>query len=198
MKHFKKSIVSVMCTLALTGYGSTVFANSQPEIVNPTPAEQLSNIDEKIAYIDAQLRIAEQYIIIYNDRAYFNFDKAWSDGISEEARNLGLQMEELSQIYSHGEFKPSEYLYRDGIPVYGNYCGPWHTGNDFTLPTIDVLDFGCMEHDKCYKWGSFQNCECNRRLLDYIKVNRRWMGQEALEKSRIIQWYFETFGLLGC
>ena len=59
---------------------------------------------------------------------------------------------------------------------------------------------GCQNHDRCYKWGAGigANCECNRQLVYFIKVNRPWIPESALGVADAIRVYCETIGATGC
>lgn len=176
MKSLFKILLAFICLTGLSA-GGAVYA------------------DEKFENIE----IITSYLVVDGERVYFDCDKAIQDKQSEEIINMGLLIEEISYDYSSQAFTPEKYL-RSGWEVHGNYCGPGHNGNNFTLPVTDVLDQGCQNHDKCYKWqlGLRGNCECNRQLVEYIKINRRWIPADVRWKADSIRVYFETVGLLGC
>ena len=50
---------------------------------------------------------------------------------------------------------------QEGLPVYGNWCGPGHGGGT----PIDDLDRACMMHDLCYDKKGYFNCECDTKLI---------------------------------
>lgn len=190
----KKMFILVFFSILLISINNVIHANT----IDQSNLTVLST-DEQIAYIDQETDIAMKYIIQYNDRMYFDFEKAQNDGVSGEALDIGLAIEEISYEYTNGNFNAQKYLRSISIPIYGNYCGPGHSGNNFTLPATDLLDWGCMQHDKCYKpWSPGQNCECNRQLAYFIQTNRRWMPNHALPIANAIRAYFERVGLIGC
>lgn len=51
----------------------------------------------------------------------------------------------------------------NGIPVYGNHCGPGH--GDRNAPAIDAVDQVCKDHDRCYDDRGYFNCGCDRELI---------------------------------
>lgn len=53
----------------------------------------------------------------------------------------------------------------DGVPVYGNWCGPGH-GGDPNTPAIDAVDAVCKVHDLCYSERGYLDCSCDRELLE--------------------------------
>lgn len=196
LKSVKSLVLLSACSLIFGYLSPSVLADDQV-ITSTTSDAQAVVVDTEVLDIDEQIKVAENYLVTYNDRVYFDLDKAQADLIPDEIIAIGLEMESFSDSYANRTFRPGTYFRSWPNEYYGNYCGPFHSGNNFRLPAIDILDLGCQEHDNCYQWGG-NNCDCNRRLINFLQVNRRWMSGEALRKSRVIQWYFETFGLIGC
>ncbi|WP_159549956.1 phospholipase [Streptococcus halichoeri] len=195
MKKIKTFALLSASILSLVINTSVAFANDN--VTEPKLIEQ--SIDEWLTYMDKETEVASKYIIHHNNRMYFDFDKAQNDGVSGEALDIGLEIERVSEEHMEGKFTPGTYFRSISIPVYGNYCGPGHSGNNFTLPAIDHLDWGCMQHDQCYKpWSPGENCACNRQLINFIQTNRRWMPSSAIPTANAIKYYFEKVGLIGC
>lgn len=53
---------------------------------------------------------------------------------------------------------------REGLPVYGNWCGPGHGGGT----PVDDLDRACMEHDRCHGERGYFDCQCDATLVQNI------------------------------
>ena len=53
----------------------------------------------------------------------------------------------------------------DGLPIYGNYCGPGHGDPTGRTPPIDAVDAACRAHDLCYGSTNYFNCGCDRNLV---------------------------------
>lgn len=49
-----------------------------------------------------------------------------------------------------------------GIEVYGNWCGPGHTGPG---TPVDAVDEVCCRHDQCYCERGELDCSCDRDLI---------------------------------
>ncbi|SHG13825.1 Phospholipase A2 [Microbulbifer donghaiensis] len=49
----------------------------------------------------------------------------------------------------------------EGVKVYGNWCGPGHSGGT----PVDAVDRVCMKHDRCYSKKGYLNCDCDRELV---------------------------------
>jgi hypothetical protein len=49
-----------------------------------------------------------------------------------------------------------------GIPIYGNWCGPGHGGSG---PPLDPVDRVCCLHDRCYDDRGYFDCSCDRDLI---------------------------------
>lgn len=150
-------------------------------------------------FTQEQSERVKQYLIQDGERVYFDYDRALQNRESDELINIGLLIETISEEYSNSTFTPNSYFRSIPIPFHGNYCGPGHNGNNFTLPITDVLDQGCQNHDRCFTgMGYRKNCECNRQLVEYIRINRRWIPADVRWKADAIKVYFETAGLIGC
>jgi hypothetical protein len=52
----------------------------------------------------------------------------------------------------------------DGLPVWGNYCGPGHGDDPQNKDAIDAVDEACKKHDACYSDNYF-GCDCDLQLL---------------------------------
>ncbi|WP_347301483.1 hypothetical protein [Dolosigranulum savutiense] len=91
---------------------------------------------------------------------------------SQQVIEQGMLLETISIDYTNNEFR------RFGLPIWGNYCGPWHGGKDSSKPATDILDQGCKAHDQCYNWSLAigDNCECNRALVNHIEANEDKMS----------------------
>jgi hypothetical protein len=49
-----------------------------------------------------------------------------------------------------------------GIPIYGNWCGPGHSGPG---TPVDAVDEVCCRHDQCYCERGSLDCSCDRELI---------------------------------
>lgn len=141
----------------------------------------------------------EQYLVVKGTYVYFNYELAEKNKESFEVIEQGLLIESISN-----EFNGTNGLQLRSVsislPIWGNYCGPGYSGEDFTKPAQDILDEGCRRHDKCYKWGLSltQNCECNRALVQYIDENKSKMTGKMAKVAWAIRTYFNTIGMIGC
>ncbi|AAL15095.1 TPA: phospholipase [Streptococcus pyogenes] len=191
MKKVINTILLAACFLFFLGNFTT---NVLAEGIN----DKMENGTESdISFQNGEL--LKNYLILEGERVYFDYDRATQDKVSDDVLEMGMLVEAISKDYSEKTFTPDKY-FKASWPVHGNYCGPGHNGNNFTLPVVDVLDQGCQNHDSCYKWGAGigANCECNRQLVNYIKVYRRWMPANVLGVADAIRVYFETVGSIGC
>lgn len=189
----KKRLAFILVAFGILGFslGNEVLA------ADTAPASATMATDSDVSFYNGEL--LKKYLAQSGDRLYFDYDKAIQDKVSDGVIDMGFLVETISEDYSQQTFTPRKY-FKAGWQLYGNYCGPGHNGNHFTLPVIDVLDQGCQNHDSCYRWGAGigANCECNRQLVNYIKVYRRWVPAHALGVADAIRVYFETVGAIGC
>lgn len=58
------------------------------------------------------------------------------------------------------------------IPIWGNWCRPGYGSG----PPIDLLDYGCRDHDRCYGDRGYPKCSCDDDMLKYIIDNKDRMA----------------------
>lgn len=164
---------------------------------NNVEAAQGDNLSyEKVEKIGEKV---QEYIIVYEDNIYFNYESAQKNNESSEVIEQGLLLESISSNYSEANI--IGYSTRSiGLPIWGNYCGPGYGGKDSDKPATDILDEGCKRHDQCYKWGLTlrKNCKCNKDLVDYIDANKNQMSGSMAKVAWAIRTYFNTVGQIGC
>lgn len=141
----------------------------------------------------------EQYLVIDGTYLYFDYEKAEQNQESVEVIRQGLLLESVSNEFHNIKDLTLKDAYI-GIPIWGNYCGPGYDGDNFTKEAQDILDEGCKQHDKCYKWGLSltKNCKCNKALVDYIDKNKDKMYGKMATVAWAIRTYFNTIGMVGC
>lgn len=164
-----------------------------------------NNVDayqgEKLSYSDIE-KIGdevEKYIIVDNDRLYFDYQTAQTNNASQEVIEQGLLLESISSNYA--ESNKEGYSTRSiSLPIWGNYCGPGYGGKGSKKPAVDILDKGCKRHDECYKWSLKlrKNCKCNKDLVDYIDAHKSQMSGKMAKVAWAIRTYFNTVGQVGC
>lgn len=76
-----------------------------------------------------------------------------------------------------------------GLPVWGNWCGPRHSGPGAPLDTLDRL---CMEHDECYRDQGRFDCECDARLTSQIRRLFTQMTPKERAMAAAIAVYFHV------
>lgn len=121
------------------------------------------------------------YIVNDGHRTYFDSERAIADGASEELIKVG----DFINLYSFA--MQSDKNDRISLPLWGNWCGPGHSG---PRAPQDLLDTACMHHDKCYGNKGYFNCACDQALID--EINRNYSHMKTAEKiaARAVQAYF--------
>lgn len=79
----------------------------------------------------------------------------------------------------------------DGLPVYGNWCGPGH-GGDPNTPAIDPVDAVCKAHDLCYDERGYFDCSCDREMLERLPAaigDTRTSAQGKACGELVHQWF---------
>ncbi|RCK69952.1 hypothetical protein DT076_08035 [Desertihabitans brevis] len=91
-------------------------------------------------------------------RPVFDAEAAAAAGASPEVLEAGRLVPAAGRIgaaTTAGELRTA-----DGIPVWGNWCGPGHGSGE----PVDTLDTLCMHHDLCYRERGYFDCACDARL----------------------------------
>ncbi len=71
-----------------------------------------------------------------------------------------------------------------GIPIYGNYCGPGFGDSTYRTPAIDTVDHVCKDHDHSYDQKGYFDCECDRNLIAHMSGAIATAGLSALHAPR--------------
>lgn len=58
---------------------------------------------------------------------------------------------------------------RQSLPIYGQWCGPFHSGASRNSPCDDALDCACKRHDICYGDHGYINCKCDNDLVIAVR-----------------------------
>lgn len=80
------------------------------------------------------------------------------------------------------------------FPIYGKYCGLWHTSYIGEQPVND-LDRLCQYHDICVARG-YLDCYCNSQLY-VLLMNLEVVTREQIKTKNDILWYLHA-GILWC
>ncbi len=168
-------------------------------IILPITVKATDENDYKLMLIDDTTK-AEKYLVKDKTFVYFDLEKAKNNGEKQSVIDQGLRIESISNFYNKNGNDKSLRAISLTMPVWGNYCGPGISGDNFTKEPIDILDEGCRRHDLCYKGaGIGVNCECNAQLVKYIDDNYHKMKGFLISATALaIKAFFSTFGAYGC
>lgn len=171
---FEYMFMIMICTLILVPNG--VYAKTIGA-VNEYNSNRIIAEDE---------RILSEYVTIGKDNVpYFDVDKAIRNGESKDIIDSGKLFNDFSNAMSTDNYN-EEALRAMTAPIWGNWCGPGYGSG----APIDLLDEGCRQHDNCYVHGG-NNCNCNKRLINYINknINRMTGGQKKM--ASVVRWWFK-------
>lgn len=135
-----------------------------------------------------------EYITMNDDGVMvFDEEKAYKNGERADVMEVGKKVAEFSMYYNLEKKGISTY---NGLPIYGNYCGPGHTSD--TLEPIDFLDKQCKIHDECYAKNGYFHCDCDQALIDTLeaKINKLSGVQKNTANAIII--YFKGQMAVKC
>lgn len=190
-KWLFKMMLSIIFVLFITCNAISIFAF---ELNNKNTQDTIDKETKEI------LEKVEKYLIVDGTRVYFNYDLAKKENENEEVINLGLGIENFSNLYNDDKFTNKDFRsIKVPLPIWGRDCWPSWSGSGFSKEPIDILDEGCRQHDLCFKGiGYKKNCECNKELVSYIKTNFSYMNISQKAVATHILGYFMTAGNLGC
>lgn len=113
---------------------------------------------------------------------YFNVNQARIARASQDLIMIGQEFNNISMAYTDRKS-------RLDIPVWGNYCGPGHSGPG---KPIDLLDTACMHHDNCYGKEGYWSCNCDKGLVDEINSNLNHMTGKQKAMAYAVKAYFSA------
>ena len=164
-----KKVITVVCAFALIlSMGVSAFADTgnRPTIEN--------RVEKKIpAALMESVKTMQKYISLSAD-GIMSFDEvnAIAAGEGEKIIELGRSLVAFSIAM---QMDPAEAIRQAvaGFPVYGNWCGPGHSGPGNPIDSLDTL---CKTHDNCYAaaWknnpstNGKQICSCDQALMNSI------------------------------
>lgn len=114
--------------------------------------------------------VISRYLRQSNGNYSFDITRARREGASADALAVLQQANSFTQPNNTTETTVSAAA---SIPVYGNWCGPGHSGPG---APIDDLDTACMHHDQCYSARGYFNETCDRELIAEIRAHYSSMG----------------------
>lgn len=119
---------------------------------------------------------------------YFDEQAARTDNADEITLKIGNNFNLISHAYEV-EKHPEYGKDRGGLPIWGNWCGPLHSGPG---KPIDRLDTACMHHDQCYGKRGYFSCSCDQELLDEILRNVPYMNAGEYAMAVAVYAFFES------
>lgn len=146
-KKYKKIVGVLMISLLLP--------NSFLGIGNSREVKAMDRMEEVVC---RYVKISE------NEEPRYDRDRAIEEEVDEYTLEVMDKYYEIAVAYYQDQEGVME---RVRVPVYGNWCGPEYGSGT----PIDLLDTGCMNHDKCYGRGPYYSCACDKELIRYIDKN---------------------------
>lgn len=176
MRHLTVPAAIPLFALVLA-FALTMMTSVAPAAASTEEAEELDQtIDNVRSYVSV------------DDSGTVHFDRAAALAADEPQHVLdaGARLERVARSYEAHENAPEGLRAYNGIPVWGNWCGPGHGGGT----PRDTLDRLCMEHDNCYAARGYFDCECDARLRAGISRSASSMGTGERAMAAAISVYF--------
>ena len=117
---------------------------------------------------------------------YFDTQKAREDNTSEYIMEIGKTLNQFS-LDMQNNSNEAVKTYKLSLPIWGNWCGPGHSGPE--APT-DTLDAQCKKHDLCYSREGYFACSCDSALIENIASNFSKMETKEKIVAAAVTAYF--------
>lgn len=160
-------------------------------IVFLLPSGTIANaFSENIKYkMDEEQKIIQSYIVDDGNFIRFDMEKALEDNVDEDIITAGDIFNTLASAEYEYYINDVEAQTRSKeptpIPIWGNWCGPGYGSGE----PIDLLDYGCRDHDVCYKEVGYHKCSCDDDFLKFIINNKRRMtGGQKQAANAVEAW----------
>lgn len=149
------------------------------------PGNILANKEQK--EIDQETRdiktIVKYITIDKHNKAVFHKKKAIKEGVNKVALDIGDSFMKYYGDIVNTE-NGSSTKKKKKWPIYGNYCGPGHSGLG---KPIDRLDAACARHDDCYHRKGYHRCLCDKKFQKELR------GMKLRGKARRIAWVMRAW-----
>ena len=130
------------------------------------------------------LEKVQRYVSTSNEGLIsFDVNAAALAGEDERVVEIGRKFNEFSRAMRKD---PGT---RDGMPIWGNWCGPGHSGPE---PPTDMLDAICQMHDECYASRGYLACSCDAELRALIAIalaSGKLTPEETIVALAIFGWF---------
>ncbi|WP_206426593.1 hypothetical protein [Clostridium sp. E02] len=164
-----KKLLSLLLVLTLMfSMSITALASSDHEL------------DEILTQLDPYVVTTEKGTV------YFNTQKAREDNTSEYIMEIGRTLNQFSADMQKNSGEAVK-TYKISLPIWGNWCGPGHSGPE---APIDTLDAQCKKHDLCYGREGYFACSCDIALIKNIAKNFKKMGTKEKIVAAAVTAYF--------
>lgn len=147
--------------------------------------------------LDALTKGIKRYLVDEGDGLVFDANAAESAGenqrVLEAGRNFNIVAEQNREARAADEqgspASPGMETRGVSIPVWGNWCGPGHSGPGDPVDTLDTL---CMRHDKCYAARGYFDCYCDAQLKAEIDRFASRMGSKERAMAAAVKMAFNV------
>lgn len=141
----------------------------------------------------------ERYLVPTSSGVAFNTEAALAAGEHSQIIQAGQNFNRIQQAQNHdsspqpahasNSYSSEHYAQPQGIkiPVWGNWCGPGHSGPGTPVDTLDTL---CMRHDKCYAQRGYLSCYCDAQLKAEIDRFSHRMGSKERAMAAAVKLAF--------
>lgn len=151
-------------------------ARADTDTVQGTPGSTLDSFTARI----------ERYLVERGGALVFDEQKARAAGEAANVLEAGAAVNYLTRGTGSTP-AAAHFALWFGLPVWGNWCGPKHSGPDAPLDTLDRL---CMEHDECYRDRGHFDCECDAQFTLQIRRLFSQMAPKERAMAAAIAVYF--------
>lgn len=169
-------LVAAAVLVSIPLQGSGAFA-ADPRVATASPTLSPVRSTAPDSDLDYLVQGIQRHLVAVPGGYYFDRATAKAAGESEYVLAAGESYNALAaDMEAHGPNLSSRRRVRAAasIPVWGNWCGPGHSGPGAPKDTLDTI---CMRHDKCYAARGYFDCYCDVQLkaeIDRYSSRMSW------------------------
>lgn len=171
-------------------------AHASPNVLTAAPSTPAASTPQAPATdLNSLTRGIQRHLVQDRGGYYFDSESAAAAGESALVLEAGANYNALAgDLRSGNSSQPHQGTARAAVkmPVWGNWCGPGHSGPGAPKDTLDTL---CMRHDKCYAARGYFDCYCDAQLKAEIK---RFSGRMGFKERAMAAAITVAFSALPC
>lgn len=148
------------------------------------PTSDLTQVTDAGGDVEAVAAGVQRHLVTRRGTPTFDAAAAGRAGESAQVMEAGRAFNAMAARNAQPR------LAKVSLPVWGNWCGPGHSGPGAPVDTLDTL---CMRHDQCYQARGYFDCLCDAQLKAEIgRYSDRMSWRERAVAAAITVYFSVT------